>query len=60
MQGFNVPRKAGWDCHGLPVGLQVEKSLNISGKPQIEEYGIKNLMHCVRKVFTNMLMIGQN
>lgn len=41
MQGYNVPRIAGWDCHGLPVELQVEKSLNISGKPQIEEYGIE-------------------
>lgn len=36
MRGFRVERKAGWDTHGLPVELQVEKSLNISGKPQIE------------------------
>ncbi len=40
MQGFFVERKAGWDTHGLPVELQVEKSLNISGKPEIEKYGV--------------------
>ncbi|HAE37000.1 TPA: isoleucine--tRNA ligase, partial [Candidatus Nomurabacteria bacterium] len=36
MQGYYVKRKAGWDTHGLPVELQVEKQLGISGKPQIE------------------------
>ncbi len=41
MQGFNIERKAGWDTHGLPVELQVEKELGISGKKQIEEYGVK-------------------
>jgi len=40
MQGYSVQRKAGWDTHGLPVELQVEKELNISGKPDIEKYGI--------------------
>ncbi len=40
MQGYHVIRKGGWDTHGLPVELQVEKELHISGKPQIEEYGI--------------------
>ena len=40
MQGYSVQRKAGWDTHGLPVELQVEKELNISGKPNIEKYGI--------------------
>ncbi|MBN1983749.1 MAG: isoleucine--tRNA ligase, partial [Chitinivibrionales bacterium] len=40
MQGFFVERKAGWDTHGLPVELQVEKELKISGKPDIEKYGI--------------------
>jgi isoleucyl-tRNA synthetase len=49
MRGFNVPRKAGWDCHGLPVELQIEKSLNISGKPQIEEYGIEEFNALCRK-----------
>ncbi len=41
MNGFHVARKAGWDTHGLPVELQVEKQLGISGKPDIEKYGIK-------------------
>ncbi|MFC6086617.1 isoleucine--tRNA ligase [Sphaerisporangium aureirubrum] len=40
MRGFHVPRKAGWDCHGLPVEVAVEKELGLSGKPEIEAYGI--------------------
>ncbi|WP_061300298.1 isoleucine--tRNA ligase [Herbidospora cretacea] len=40
MNGYHVPRKAGWDCHGLPVEVAVEKELGLSGKPQIEAYGI--------------------
>ncbi|MBI5434192.1 MAG: isoleucine--tRNA ligase [Planctomycetes bacterium] len=40
MLGHRVERKAGWDTHGLPVELEVEKSLGISGKPQIEKYGV--------------------
>ena len=40
MRGFRVPRKAGWDCHGLPVELEVERRLGIDGKEQIEEYGV--------------------
>ncbi|MDR1060548.1 MAG: isoleucine--tRNA ligase [Clostridiales bacterium] len=40
MKGFDVMRKAGWDTHGLPVELEVEKQLGIDGKPQIEEYGV--------------------
>lgn len=40
MQGFKVNRKAGWDTHGLPVEIEVEKQLGIDGKRQIEEYGI--------------------
>ncbi|MCL2048756.1 MAG: isoleucine--tRNA ligase [Defluviitaleaceae bacterium] len=41
MKGFHVLRKAGWDTHGLPVELEVEKQLGISGKPQIETYGVE-------------------
>ena len=41
MSGFSVERKAGWDTHGLPVELEVERSLHISGKKQIEEYGVE-------------------
>jgi isoleucyl-tRNA synthetase len=40
MQGFRVDRKAGWDCHGLPVEIAVEKELGFNGKPDIEAYGI--------------------
>ena len=40
MKGYMVPRKAGWDTHGLPVELEVEKSLGLDGKEQIEEYGL--------------------
>ncbi|HET7387979.1 MAG TPA: isoleucine--tRNA ligase [Nocardioidaceae bacterium] len=40
MQGYQVNRKGGWDCHGLPVELAVEKELGFSGKPDIEAYGI--------------------
>ena len=41
MQGFHVERKAGWDCHGLPVELAVERELGFSGKPDIEAYGVE-------------------
>ncbi len=41
MKGYQVLKKAGWDTHGLPVELEVEKVLHISGKPQIEEYGVE-------------------
>ena len=40
MKGFHVPRKAGWDCHGLPVEVAVEKELGLSGKQDIERYGV--------------------
>lgn len=41
MKGYQVPRKAGWDTHGLPVELEVEKAIGINGKDQIEAYGIE-------------------
>jgi len=41
MKGYRVLRKAGWDTHGLPVELEVEKQLGINGKPEIEKYGIE-------------------
>ncbi|BDF35818.1 isoleucine--tRNA ligase [Lachnospiraceae bacterium] len=41
MKGYEVPRKAGWDTHGLPVELEVEKLLGLDGKEQIEEYGLE-------------------
>lgn len=53
MKGYKVIRKAGWDTHGLPVELEVEKALKISGKPQIEEYGVEKFINkCKESVFT--------
>ncbi|SHH88080.1 isoleucine--tRNA ligase [Clostridium grantii] len=53
MKGYKVLRKAGWDTHGLPVELEVEKKLKISGKPQIEDYGVEAFIkECKDSVFT--------
>ena len=52
MKGYHVLRKAGWDTHGLPVELEIEKELGISGKPQIEEYGVEPFIKkCKSSVF---------
>ncbi|MGB4006041.1 MAG: isoleucine--tRNA ligase, partial [Halanaerobiales bacterium] len=52
MQGYQVKRKAGWDTHGLPVEIEVEKELNISSKQEIEEYGIAAFnQKCKESVF---------
>lgn len=57
MKGYQVIRKAGWDTHGLPVELEIEKKLGISGKAQIEEYGIeKFIKDCKQSVFTYVSM----
>ncbi len=54
MQGFKVIRKVGWDTHGLPVEVQVEKELNFSSKNDIEEYGIKEFnQKCRESVWKN-------
>ena len=53
MRGAYVPRKAGWDTHGLPVELEVEKELGINGKEQIEKYGIGPFVEkCKKNVWT--------
>jgi isoleucyl-tRNA synthetase len=53
MRGYRVPRKAGWDTHGLPVEIEVEKRLGFSGKRQIEEYGIAEFnRECLASVRT--------
>ncbi len=53
MKGYQVNRKAGWDTHGLPVEIEVEKQLNMSGKQDIEKYGIKEFNEkCRESVFT--------
>ena len=49
MKGYNVPRKAGWDTHGLPVELEVEKLLGIDGKEQIETYGLEPFIEQCKK-----------
>ena len=53
MKGYKVNRKAGWDTHGLPVEIEVEKKLGIEGKQQIEDYGISKFNEmCKESVFT--------
>jgi isoleucyl-tRNA synthetase len=52
MSGYHVPRKAGWDTHGLPVELEVESSLDLTSKAQIEEYGVARFNdHCRQSAF---------
>ncbi len=52
MTGHHVPRKAGWDCHGLPVELEIERELGISSKEEIEAYGIAEFnQRCRESVF---------
>ncbi len=52
MRGFRVPRKAGWDTHGLPVEVEVEKELHIHGKAAIEAYGVEPFTRrCIESVF---------
>ena len=53
MEGFQVNRKAGWDTHGLPVEIEVEKKLGLSSKQGIEDYGIERFnQQCRESVFT--------
>ncbi len=55
MRGYSVPRRAGWDCHGLPVELAVEKELGLSGKPDIERLGIAEFnAHCRESVLRHV------
>ncbi len=52
MKGYYVPRTNGWDCHGLPVEYEIEKELDISGKKEIEKYGVENFNNkCRMSVF---------
>lgn len=50
MQGYNVPRKIGWDTHGLPIEYQLEKELSLSGKREIEAYGIDKFVDAARGI----------
>ena len=55
MQGFSVPRKGGWDCHGLPVEVQVEKKLGLNSKKDVEKYGTETFIReCKESVFSNI------
>ncbi|MBS3093084.1 isoleucine--tRNA ligase [Candidatus Pacearchaeota archaeon] len=55
MKGFSVPRKGGWDCHGLPVEVQIEKKLGLNSKKDIEKYGTeKFIKECRESVFSNI------
>ncbi|MGD9275857.1 MAG: isoleucine--tRNA ligase [Candidatus Pacearchaeota archaeon] len=55
MQGFSVPRKGGWDCHGLPVEVQIEKKLNLASKKDVIKYGTdKFINECRMSVFSNI------
>lgn len=57
MKGYKVLRKAGWDTHGLPVELEIEKKLGISGKPEIEKYGVEEFVkQCKDSVFSYVEM----
>lgn len=59
MKGKFVPRKAGWDTHGLPVELEVEKLLGLNGKEQIEEYGMEPFIKNVRNPYGNTKECGK-
>ncbi len=55
MQGFHASRRGGWDTHGLPVEIEVEKKLGFTNKQQIEDYGIEEFNHlCRESAFTNI------
>ncbi len=55
MRGFSVPRKGGWDCHGLPVEVQVEKELKLESKKEVEKYGVNKFIEkCRKNVFSNI------
>ncbi len=55
MQGFSVPRKGGWDCHGLPVEVQVEKKLGLKSKKEVVKYGTGRFIKKAREsVFSNI------
>ncbi|MDA1191959.1 MAG: class I tRNA ligase family protein, partial [Candidatus Poribacteria bacterium] len=58
MTGHRVDRKGGWDTHGLPVEIEVEKLLGLNGKKQIEEYGIQAFVEKCKEVVTNHINTG--
>ena len=59
MQGFQVPRRVGWDCHGLPVENLIEKELEIKNKKKLKNLEFRNLMNVVEILFLLALMISK-
>jgi isoleucyl-tRNA synthetase len=59
MKGYYVPRIAGWDTHGLPIELEVEKKLGLSSKKDIESYGIDRLTPAAARAFSATLKSGR-
>ncbi len=59
MKGYQVPSKAGWDTHGLPVELEVEKKLGHDGKEQIRIMVLSRLSRSVRRVYGNTRACGR-
>lgn len=59
MKGKYVPRKAGWDTHGLPVEIEVEKLLGLDGKDQIEAYGLEPFIKNVKNPSGNTRVCGK-
>ena len=59
MKGHKIIRKAGWDTHGLPVELEVEKKLGLDGKEQIEEYGMEPFIKQCKEAFGNTKVCGK-
>lgn len=59
MKGYEVPRKAGWDTHGLPVELEVEKLLGLDGKDQIENTVWSHSLRNVKKAYGNTKVCGK-
>ena len=49
MKGYHVKRKAGWDTHGLPVEIEIEKKFGISGKKQIQAFGVERFIQACRE-----------
>ena len=60
MKGYQVPRKAGWDTHGLPVELEVEKELGLDGKEQIEQYGVEPFIERCKANVWKYKVCGKN
>ncbi len=56
MRGQYVPRKGGWDCHGLPVEIAVERELGFNGKPDIEAYGIEKFNARCREAVLDLML----